>query len=94
MVKLNNMASLDSRRSVNGLIGNTVLLRRLNPMKSCIRRWLQMQASWRVKRASPLFSLLNEKGAIHNVVAGYEKPLWFKTKERQSEQLTWMRSDA
>ena len=24
----------------------------------------------------------------------YEKPLWFKTKERQSEQLTWMRSDA
>ena len=48
----------------------------------------------RVRRTSPLYGMLANKGAIHNVVAGFEKPLWFKTKSFQHETLTWERSDA
>jgi dimethylglycine dehydrogenase len=48
----------------------------------------------RVRRTSPLYGMLANKGAIHNVVAGFEKPLWFKTQSFQHETLTWERSDA
>ena len=48
----------------------------------------------RVRRTSPLYGMLANKGAIHNVVAGFEKPLWFQTQSFQHETLTWERSDA
>ena len=48
----------------------------------------------RARRTSPLYAMLANKGAIHGVVSGYEKPLWFKTKSIHHESLTWKRSDA
>ncbi len=45
-------------------------------------------------RTSPLYGRLLEKGAIHMVVQGYEKPLWFKTDKVQCESLTWGHSEA
>ena len=48
----------------------------------------------RLKRISPLHALLAEKDAVHNVVQGYEKPLWFKTDLIRSEPPTWQRSQA
>jgi dimethylglycine dehydrogenase len=48
----------------------------------------------RPKRTSPLYALLANKGAVHGVVQGYEKPLWFKTPSVASERSTWERSEA
>jgi dimethylglycine dehydrogenase len=48
----------------------------------------------RPKRTSPLYALLADKGAVHGVVQGYEKPLWFKTAKVGSETSTWERSEA
>ena len=91
-----NMASLDSRRFGKWADREYCITKAIESYEVMYTEVAsnENRHHGRVKRASPLFSLLNEKGAIHNVVAGYEKPLWFKTKERQSEQLTWMRSDA
>ncbi|MBT5205062.1 MAG: FAD-dependent oxidoreductase [Gammaproteobacteria bacterium] len=48
----------------------------------------------RLKRISPLHALLADKGAVHTVTQGYEKPAWFKTDQVRSEAPTWERSDA
>jgi dimethylglycine dehydrogenase len=48
----------------------------------------------RLKRTSPLYALLADKGAVHGTVQGYEKPLWFKTAMVRAETSTWERSDA
>jgi len=48
----------------------------------------------RPKRTSPLYALLADKGAVHGVVQGYEKPLWFKTATVRAETSTWERSEA
>jgi dimethylglycine dehydrogenase len=48
----------------------------------------------RPKRTSPLYALLAEKDAVHGVVQGYEKPLWFKTATVRAEASTWERSEA
>ena len=48
----------------------------------------------RPMRTSPLFSRLLEKGCIHTVVQGYEKPLWFKTDKIRGESLSWGHSEA
>ena len=48
----------------------------------------------RVRRTSPLYAMLTHKGAVHGVVAGFEKPLWFKTKKIRQESSTWKRSEA
>ncbi|MBT4519403.1 MAG: GcvT family protein, partial [Halieaceae bacterium] len=48
----------------------------------------------RVMRTSPLYAMLAAKGAVHGVVQGYEKPLWFKTDAVQDEPPTWERSAA
>jgi len=48
----------------------------------------------RLKRISPLHALLADKGAVHTVTQGYEKPAWFKTAQIRSESPTWERSNA
>ncbi|MDE0949033.1 MAG: FAD-dependent oxidoreductase [Candidatus Thioglobus sp.] len=45
-------------------------------------------------RVSPLHTLLSQKGAIHTVNTGYEKPSWFTTDEIRNETLTWAHSEA
>jgi dimethylglycine dehydrogenase len=37
---------------------------------------------------------LSQKGAIHTVNTGYEKPSWFTTDEIRNETLTWAHSEA
>ncbi|MDX1608984.1 MAG: glycine cleavage T C-terminal barrel domain-containing protein, partial [Halofilum sp. (in: g-proteobacteria)] len=48
----------------------------------------------RLKRISPLHGMLERKGAVHGVVQGYEKPLWFRTEKVREEPPTWERSAA
>ncbi|MFZ0486278.1 MAG: FAD-dependent oxidoreductase, partial [Arenicellales bacterium] len=48
----------------------------------------------RLKRTSPLHAILAGKGAVHGVVQGYEKPLWFRTGTVREEPPTWQRSAA
>ena len=45
-------------------------------------------------RVSALHTLLSQKGAIHTVNTGYEKPSWFTTDEIRNETLTWAHSEA
>ncbi len=48
----------------------------------------------RPNRTSALYAKLVDKGALHGVVQGFEKPLWFKTKTQTKEASTWERSEA
>ena len=91
-----NMASLDSRRFGDWVDKEYCVTKAIESYEIM---YTEVGANenrhhGRVRRISPLYSLLNEKGAIHNVVAGFEKPLWFKTKAIQSEDLTWTRTNA
>jgi len=45
-------------------------------------------------RVSPLHTLLSQKGAIHTVNTGFEKPSWFTTEEISKESLSWAHSEA
>ncbi len=47
----------------------------------------------RPMRTSPLYSRLLEKGCVHGVVQGYEKPLWYKTDTVRQETPTWGHSE-
>ena len=44
-------------------------------------------------RTSQMYSMLEQAGAVHTVVQGYEKPLWFKTDKVQSESLSWAHNE-
>jgi dimethylglycine dehydrogenase len=48
----------------------------------------------RPARHSPLYALLNQKGAVHGVVNGYEKPWWFTTNDVREESLSWAHTEA
>lgn len=48
----------------------------------------------RPMRTSPLYARLLEKGCVHGVVQGYEKPLWFKSQKIQHESISWVHSEA
>ena len=45
----------------------------------------------RIKRTSPLYSILTDRGAVHGVTSGYEKPLWFR-KNHIEDVPTWTRN--
>lgn len=47
----------------------------------------------RAKRISPLYAILQDKGAKYGVVQGYEKPQWFATDEVRAETPTWSRNE-
>lgn len=48
----------------------------------------------RPARHSPLYARLSQKGGVHSVVNGYEKPLWFATNEIRDEPLSWAHTQA
>lgn len=48
----------------------------------------------RPMRTSPLHQELVNRGCVHGVVHGYEKPLWFKTATVTGETPTWSRSES
>ncbi len=91
-----NMNSLDSRR-FSTWADKTYCITR------AIESYERMYASacpnenrphGRPIRVSPLHTVLAQKGAVHSVVAGYEKPGWFKTESNQFESHTWAHNEA
>jgi dimethylglycine dehydrogenase len=48
----------------------------------------------RPSKTSPLYARLLQKGAIHGVVQGFEKPAWFQTDKVRDESLTWTHNEA
>jgi dimethylglycine dehydrogenase len=47
----------------------------------------------RPMRTSPLYVRLLEKGCVHGVVQGYEKPHWFQTDQVRGESLSWSHNE-
>ena len=45
-------------------------------------------------RVSPLHTVLAQKGAIHTVNTGFEKPSWYSTDEIRGETLSWAHTEA
>ncbi|EEB79731.1 Glycine cleavage T-protein (aminomethyl transferase) [marine gamma proteobacterium HTCC2148] len=91
-----NMASLDSRRFGAWADRNYCITKGIESYEVMYTAMgaNENRAQGRVRRTSPLFGMLADKGAVHGVVAGYEKPLWFRTNEITSEASTWERSAA
>jgi len=91
-----NMASLDSRRFGDWADKEYCITKAIESYEIMYTEVgaNENQQHGRVRRTSPLYGMLANKGATHNVVAGFEKPLWFKTQSFQHETLTWERSDA
>lgn len=91
-----NMASLDSRRFGGWADRNYCITKAIESyevMYTAVGA-NENRHHGRVRRTSPLYALLADKGAVHGVVQGYEKPLWFKTDTVQCETPTWLRSEA
>jgi dimethylglycine dehydrogenase len=91
-----NMASLDSRR-----------FDRWADKKYCITRAIESyermyamaapnenRPHGRPIRVSALHTVLAQKGAIHIVNTGFEKPAWFTTETIRKESHTWSHSEA
>lgn len=91
-----NMASLDSRR-----------FDRWADKKYCITRAIESyermyamavpnenRPHGRPIRVSALHTVLAQKGAIHIVNTGFEKPAWFTTESIRKESHTWAHSEA
>ncbi|MGI9284398.1 MAG: FAD-dependent oxidoreductase [Pseudomonadales bacterium] len=90
-----NLAPLDSRRFGPWVDKNYCTIKGIESYEVM---YTAMGASehrphGRLKRSSPLYALLADKGAVHGVVQGYEKPLWFRTDDVRKETPTWTRSN-
>jgi dimethylglycine dehydrogenase len=91
-----NMAPLDSRRFGSWADRNYCITKGIESYEVM---YTEMGANenrphGRVRRTSPLYAILADKGAVHIVAQGYEKPQWFKTDDVRSETSTWERSAA
>ena len=91
-----NMASLDSRRFDHWADKTYCTTRAIESYE----RMYAMAAPnenrphGRPIRVSALHTLLSQKGAIHTVNTGFEKPSWFATDGTRNETLTWGHSEA
>ena len=91
-----NMASLDSRRFDHWADKTYCTTRAIESYE----RMYSMAAPnenrphGRPIRVSALHTLLSQKGAIHTVNTGFEKPSWFATDGPRNETLTWGHSEA
>ena len=91
-----NMASLDSRRFDHWADKTYCTTRAIESYE----RMYAMAAPnenrphGRPIRVSALHTLLSQKGAIHTVNTGFEKPSWFATDSTRNETLTWGHSEA
>ena len=91
-----NMASLDSRRFDHWADKTYCTTRAIESYE----RMYSMAAPnenrphGRPIRVSALHTLLSQKGAIHTVNTGFEKPSWFATDGTRNETLTWGHSEA
>lgn len=91
-----NMASLDSRRFGDWADRNYCITKAIESYEVMYTEVgaNENRPHGRVRRTSPLYAALADKGAVHGVVQGYEKPLWFKTDTVRGETPTWERSEA
>ena len=91
-----NMASLDSRRFDHWADKTYCTTRAIESYE----RMYSMAAPnenrphGRPIRVSALHTLLSQKGAIHTVNTGFEKPSWFTIDGTRNETLTWGHSEA
>lgn len=91
-----NMAALDTRRFGDWVNKNYCITKAIESYEVM---YTEVGANenrhhGRVMRTSPLYALLADKGAVHGVVQGYEKPLWFRTDDVRGEYPTWERTAA
>ncbi len=91
-----NMGSLDSRRFdswANKQYCTVKAIESYEHMYACAAP-NENRPHARPSRVTPLFSTLQQQGAVHNVVAGFEKPAWFSDSRLRVETPSWTHSDA
>jgi len=91
-----NMASLDSRRFDNWANKTYCTTRAIESYERMYSIAVpnENRPHGRPIRVSPLHTVLSQKGAIHTVNTGFEKPSWFSTDDIRKETLTWAHSEA
>jgi dimethylglycine dehydrogenase len=91
-----NMAPLDSRRFGNWTTKEYCITKAIESYEIMydVSTPTDNRSAARPMRTSPLFTDMLQKGAVHGVVAGYEKPLFFATEGVISESRTWAHSEA
>jgi dimethylglycine dehydrogenase len=91
-----NMASLDSRRFGAWADRDYCITKAIESYEVMYTAMgvNENRPQGRLKRTGPLYAALADKGAVHGVVQGYEKPLWFRTEKVREEPPTWERSAA
>ena len=91
-----NMAPLDSRRFGTWANKEYCIIKSIEAYENMYTPVApnEQRPHARPARHSPLYSLLNQKGAVHGVTNGYEKPLWFKTKTIRNDTPSWAHSDS
>ena len=91
-----NMASLDSRRFDQWADKKYCITRAIESYERMYAMAIpnENRPHGRPLRVSALHNLLSQKGVIHTVNTGYEKPSWFTTQNIKSESHTWSHSEA
>ncbi len=91
-----NMASLDSRRFDQWADKKYCITRAIESYERMYAMAVpnENRPHGRPLRVSALHNLLSQKGGIHSVNTGYEKPSWFTTQNIKSESHTWSHSEA
>jgi dimethylglycine dehydrogenase len=91
-----NMASLDSRRFDHWADKKYCITRAIESYERMYAMAVpnENRPHGRPLRVSALHNLLSQKGVIHIVNTGYEKPSWFTTQKIKSESHTWSHSEA
>ena len=91
-----NMASLDSRRFDNWANKTYCTTRAIESYERMYSMAVpnENRPHGRPIRVSALHTVLSQKGAIHTVNTGFEKPSWFSTDDIRKETLTWTHSEA
>ena len=92
-----NMAPLDSRRFGDWASGDknycvTKAIEGYENMYTAMGA-TEHRPIERAKRTSPLYGILQEKGAHHSVVQGYERPMWFATDDVRTDSPHWSRNE-
>ncbi|MDC0597378.1 FAD-dependent oxidoreductase, partial [Candidatus Pseudothioglobus singularis] len=91
-----NMSSLDSRRFDTWADKNYCTTRAIESYERMYAYAApnDNRPHGRPIRVSPLHTVLAQKGAIHTVNTGFEKPSWFVTDEIRGETLSWTHTEA
>ena len=91
-----NMASLDTRRFGDWADRKYCTIKAIESYEAMYAAGApnDNRPHGRPIRCSPLYARLLEHGAVHGVVQGYEKALWFQTDNVRRESLSWSHSEA